>query len=99
MDFSVALESLKHGVPMFRKGWNGKNQFVVFISEDLPPEILPFFAMVLMDKGQLQFGWLASQGDLLANDWAEFTGEAFNKVDFDRMFRGLRLAGTSIHPR
>ncbi len=92
MDFSAALEQLKHGIPMSRKGWNGQNQFVVFISEDLPPEILPFFAMVLMDKGQLQFGWLASQGDLLANDWAEFTGAAFELFNFERITAGLRVA-------
>lgn len=96
MDFSTALESMKHGNAMARKGWNGKNQFVVLISEDLPPEILPFFAMIFMDHSNMQFGWLASQTDLLAKDWVEFTGESFDRFNFTNLWSGLRTAARAL---
>lgn len=65
-----------------RKGWNGKGQFVYLISgQDLSRglhygygeyEGEPTFTDVLAIKtthNQIQVGWLASQSDILAEDW------------------------------
>lgn len=80
MNFSEALELAKNGRRITRKGWNGKDQYVKL----LQPLELSYEALQL-DKFQVQFGpflaiktsygnvvpWVASQTDLLANDWEE----------------------------
>lgn len=69
MTFEQALKDLKTNAKVaYRTGWNGKDQFVALFSQDLPPELEPFFAF-FTNRGTIQFGWLASQADLLASDW------------------------------
>ena len=80
--FGEALELVKAGKRIARKGWNGKGQFVYLISgQELSRglhygygeyEGEPTFTDVLAIKtthNQIQVGWLASQSDMLAEDW------------------------------
>ena len=93
MIFGHALEALKMGNKVARKGWNGKDMWLVYMSgmtlpsfntqdtgrkvndrtakwigEDTPLVTLPYIAMWTADKKWLP-GWLASQTDILAEDW------------------------------
>ena len=82
MNFGAALEAVLNGEAIARKGWNGAGQYVYLISaRDLQVglnsgygeyEGEPVFTDVLAIRtthNQIQVGWLASQSDMLANDW------------------------------
>ena len=82
MNFGEALEKVKAGYAISRTGWNGTGQFVYLISaRDLQVGLKygygeyegePVFTDVLAIRtthNQIQVGWLASQSDMLANDW------------------------------
>ena len=76
-DFSKALEFVKAGYKISRGGWNGKGMWLALIEDwtigakhevavaGLLP--LPFIAMKTAD--QCFVPWLASQTDILAEDW------------------------------
>ena len=93
LSFGLAIEAAKLGKRIARKGWNGKNMFVVYmpplylppyntqgterkvndrtakwIGEDQPLDSQPYFAMYNAQKQWIP-GWLASQSDMLAEDW------------------------------
>lgn len=81
MTFGEALEEVKHGKTVFRKGWNGKGQFITLaymqdcilsngtaIMDPEHTEIGSKFIMFVGTSGY-QCGWLASQADMLAEDW------------------------------
>lgn len=83
MMFSEAIEAVKSGEPVAREGWNGRGMFVFKASDlafrasskvnkALPTpckiEIRPALAMLGAD-GKITIGWLASQVDMLAEDW------------------------------
>ena len=81
MNFGEALEAIKSGKKAKRKGWNGKEQYVVLaymqecitssgaaISEPEHTNIGSKFLMFVGTSGY-QCGWLASQADMLADDW------------------------------
>lgn len=93
MNFGLALEALKKGHKVARRGWNGKGMFIVlmpalklppynttntarkvndrtakWIGEDQPLDCQPYIAMYTAQK-KWQPGWLASQADMLADDW------------------------------
>jgi len=87
MDFSDALMNAKMGLKIQRKGWNGKDMFVVkqdgypngiSINENTaralgePVGTVHRFLPYLMFKtAQGDFvPWLASQTDILADDWS-----------------------------
>ena len=74
-DFSNALRELVKGRRIARSGWNGKNMWLVYITDysihqifdgSLYP-LLNFIAMKTADNKMVP--WLASQTDILANDW------------------------------
>lgn len=66
MDFGSALKALKSGQRVMRSNWNGKGQFLQL---ELPETIsrLPYIEMSTV-QGNL-VPWLASQTDMLAEDW------------------------------
>jgi hypothetical protein len=72
VNFSRALEHIKLGNKVFRKGWNGKGAWVALMhgdeeSELHPPGWLPY---IYMKTAKAEYvPWLASQTDLLAEDW------------------------------
>lgn len=84
MNFGQALEALKKGYKVARKGWNGKGMWLVYVPGTLDvepspgsPYSLAGFGKVTINPhidmrtatGEMQPGWLASQTDMLAEDW------------------------------
>ena len=81
MSFGLAIEAAKMGKKIARAGWNGKNQYVELghdFSYTAPGDIpvrpvqhldIDSHALVLVGTRGRQVGWLASQADMLADDW------------------------------
>lgn len=85
MNFGKALEDLKSGHKVARKGWNGKGMWIILVpgSASIKPvagtpysnagitENINIGAHIDMytANGSMQPGWLASQPDMLADDW------------------------------
>lgn len=80
MNFGEALERLKEGMKIQREGWNGKGQFVELGSHVsyIRPNGKPLNAnheaignkvLIFHGTSGVQVGWLASQADILAEDW------------------------------
>ena len=82
MNFGKAIEALKEGKKVARKGWNGKGMFL-FLTTSIDFETkadlsscshlegeltLPSIVMKTADD-KFVVGWLASQTDMLAEDW------------------------------
>ena len=66
MDFSQALASVKNGKKITRAGWNGKEMFV-FLLDLRERDVSEFLA--IKDVNNKTVPWLASQTDILAEDW------------------------------
>lgn len=67
-DFGLALAHLKGGDKMARKGWNGKGMWIALQVPDANSKMsLPYIYMKTADNKLVP--WLASQTDLLADDW------------------------------
>ena len=81
MDFSEALKECKAGKKIGRTGWNGKGMFLYFVpAGDYPAvtdiakaefgDTVSYGAYIAMKTVQgIVVPWLASQTDLLAEDW------------------------------
>ncbi len=85
MNFGDALEAAKGGAKIYREGWNGKGQFVIKAGGYAVKESRPgsdyakhgitadFMIQPHLDlknaQGNMQPGWVPSQGDLFATDW------------------------------
>ena len=81
MNFGLALEAMKHGKPVERKGWNGRGMFLYLVPAGTYPaktEIakqafgkdVEYGAYIAMKTAQGNVvPWLASQTDVLADDW------------------------------
>lgn len=70
-NFSKALEHLKQGEPICRAGWHKTGMFLKLITiDEMYPMTLPFIYLVI-DIG-MRVPWVASQTDLLADDWIVF---------------------------
>ena len=67
--FSEALAAAKDMKTITRAGWNGKGQFVFLVpgSDVEGQKLLPYLALSNVDGAIVP--WLASQGDLLGDDW------------------------------
>lgn len=69
MDFGQALLLLKQGHRVARDGWNGKGMSLELQRPDMNSRMtLPYIYMTTV-QGQ-RVPWLASQTDMLAEDWA-----------------------------
>jgi len=80
-DFGTAIKLLKEGKKLSRYGWNGKEQYIVLgesitcrypngiIHEPVTHEDIGSKAIVFVGTRGRQMGWLASQSDMLAEDW------------------------------
>lgn len=67
-NFSEALRRLKNGEKVAREGWNGKNMWIHLQVPDANSKMsLPYLYMYTADKKLVP--WLASQTDILADDW------------------------------
>ena len=83
MDFGWALNELKAGRRVTRTGWNGKGQFVFLVPGSRfivnRPPLLGIYPegteinyqphIDLKTAQNTVVPWLASQGDVLAEDW------------------------------
>lgn len=80
MSFGAAIEAVKGGKRIARKGWNGKGQYVELASNVsyLEPQgkqvnadhaAIGNKALAFCGTSGVQLGWLASQADMLAEDW------------------------------
>lgn len=83
--FSVALDIVKGGGRMRRLGWNGKDTFIFLVpgsrfTVNRPPLLgiypegteVEYHAHIDMKTAQgYAVPWLASQADLLAEDWVD----------------------------
>lgn len=68
MDFGTALNQLKSGLSIQRSGWNGKGQFLnLQVPDEHSKMSLPYIYITTVDGKRVP--WLASQTDLLADDW------------------------------
>lgn len=76
MDFGEALFELKNGNKVCRSGWNGKGMWLMFQVLDEHSKMTLPYIYIEYPKGHPAYPqgsrvpWLASQTDLLAEDWA-----------------------------
>jgi hypothetical protein len=69
VNFSLALEELKLGTRVYREGWNGKGMWLEVQRPDEHSKMtLPYIYMSTATNDLVP--WLASQTDILAEDWA-----------------------------
>ena len=80
MTFGLAIEAIKKGFKVQRKGWNGKGQYielamnVSYMNPDgkvinVDHEQMGNVAIAFVGTSGVQLGWLASQADMLSEDW------------------------------
>lgn len=80
MNFGEAIQLMKEGKRVKREGWNGKNQYIELatnISYKNPTgeivnaehNAIGNKAIAFVGTSGVQMGWLASQADMLAEDW------------------------------
>lgn len=68
VDFGIALSLLKRGMRVQREGWNGKGMYLELQEPgELSKMTLPYIYILTADAQLVP--WLASQTDLLAEDW------------------------------
>lgn len=66
--FSCALNWLKSGKKVRRSGWNGKGMWIALQMPDAYSKMRQPYIYMHPVGGKL-VPWLASQADLLENDW------------------------------
>lgn len=72
--FGVALDKLKAGKRQQREGWNGKGMYIELqVPDEHSKMSLPYIYMKTA-QGDL-VPWLASQSDLLSEDWCNYEGK------------------------
>lgn len=80
MNFGHALELLKCGHKVSRSGWNGKFQYIELATNisyknlnggivNAEHDAIGNKAIAFVGTSGIQLGWLASQADMLADDW------------------------------
>lgn len=85
LTFGQAIEALKQGKKVARAGWNGKGMFIYYVPENkypasgntlgtmlgiFPDDMVPYGSYIAMKTAQDNVvPWLASQTDVLAEDW------------------------------
>lgn len=78
--FGDAIKYLKRGMKVARKGWNGKKQYIQLATVisyktadgdivNCEHDAIGNMAIAFVGTSGVQMGWLASQADMLADDW------------------------------
>lgn len=78
--FGEAVKYLKRGMKVKRRGWNGKNQYIEIAAAisyknpeheiiNVEHDAIGNRAVAFVGTSGVQIGWLASQADMLAEDW------------------------------
>ena len=68
MSFGSAIFHLKKGNRVSRKNWNGAGQYLELQTPDRNSKMTLPYIYIKTVQGDL-VPWLASQSDILANDW------------------------------
>ena len=79
-NFGEAIKYMKRGFSVKRQGWNGKNQHIELASNisyttpggaivNCEHSAIGNKAIAFVGTSGVQMGWLASQADMLADDW------------------------------
>lgn len=79
-NFGEAIKYLKRGMRVARQGWNGKKQYIELASNisyvnasqeviNCEHDAIGNKAIAFVGTSGVQMGWLASQADMLAEDW------------------------------
>ena len=79
-NFGEAIKYVKRGFKVKRKGWNGQNQYIELASNisyvnpdnevvNAEHNAIGNKAIAFVGTSGVQLGWLASQSDMLAEDW------------------------------
>lgn len=80
LSFGQAIEAMKAGKRCSRVGWNGKNQYIELATNisyknahgetvSANHDAIGNRAIAFVGTSGVQLGWLASQSDMLAEDW------------------------------
>lgn len=80
MNFSEAIDAVKNGRRIQRDGWNGKGQYVELATDlsyknaageivNADHQTMGNRALAFVGTSGVQIGWLASQADMLSEDW------------------------------
>lgn len=78
--FGEAIRLIKQGKKVARKGWNGKSQYIELATNinyrtangeviNAEHNAIGNKAIAFVGTSGVQLGWLASQADMLAEDW------------------------------
>lgn len=68
MDIGEAIKNLRAGFKVARRGWNGAGQFLELqVPDEHSKMSLPYVYITTVQGDRVP--WLASQTDLLAQDW------------------------------
>ena len=78
--FGDAIKYMKRGLKVARKGWNGKKQYIELATNisyvnpadeivNAEHDAIGNMAVAFVGTSGVQLGWLASQADMLAEDW------------------------------
>lgn len=78
--FGEAIGYMKRGMKVARKGWNGKKQYIQLATGisykvadgaivNCEHNAIGNMAIAFVGTSGVQMGWLASQADMLADDW------------------------------
>ena len=78
--FGEAIKYMKRGMRVARKGWNGKKQYIQLATGisyktadgeivNCQHDAIGNKAIAFVGTSGVQMGWLASQADMLAEDW------------------------------
>ena len=78
--FGEAIKYVKRGLKVARHGWNGKNQYIELATAisyknakgevvNAEHDAIGNKAIAFCGTSGVQMGWLASQADMLAEDW------------------------------
>ena len=79
MTFGEAIENMKKGEKVARRGWNGKKQYIQLATGisyktaqgeivNCEHDAIGNKAIAFVGTSGVQMGWLASQADMLAED-------------------------------
>ena len=89
--FSSALQRLKSGLPMTRLNWNGRGQFVELQHPDPNSKMsLPYLYLTTVQGDRVP--WVASQTDLLMDDWVRYQGPRENVLAGDELGQAALMA-------
>lgn len=83
MDFGTAIDAMKVKRKVARKGWNGKGMFLYYVPAGAYAPCTDIAKSIVNEDGLVEYGayiamktaqgnvvpWLASQTDMLAEDW------------------------------